>query len=141
MRALKLQHDEDPATKLRRAIGDISWLRLFGPKVLVATYDPGAGGGDVVTEGGIILAKSDEAGVLAEYRWQSKVGLVLAVGPLAFTDSEDGKVRFSGMRADPGQWCVYRASDGMQMMLDDNHARVLEDVHIIAVIPDPDRVY
>lgn len=141
MRAIKIAHTEDPALKLKREIGDISWLKLFGPKILVATYDPGAGRGDVRTSGGIILAKSDEAGLLAEYRWQSKVGLVLTVGPLAFQDSADGRVVFSGMKVQPGDWVVYRASDGLQMMLDEHHVRVLDDVHVLGIIPEPDRVY
>lgn len=161
MRALKLQHDEDPKTVLQRRIGDISWFRIFGPKLLVATYDPGGGGGnapkEVKTQGGIIVPQtassyktggppgSDDSyqkpSSLDEFKWQGKVGLVVAIGPGAFQDSPDGRFRFYGMKVELYDWVVYRASDGDQMMLEENHARVLDDSHIVAVIPDPDKVY
>lgn len=141
MRAIQIAHAEDPATKLQREIGDISWFKLFGPKLLVATYDPAAGNTDVRTKGGIILAQGGEASTLAEYRWQGKIGLVMAVGPLAFRDSGDGRFIFDGMKAEVGDWICYRASDGLQMMIDAHHFRVLDDVHVIGVIPQPDRVY
>ncbi len=141
MQAIKLAHRKDPKTVLQERIGDISWFRLFGPKLLVATYDPGAGGAEVKTAGGIILAQVGEASTLNEFKWQGKIGLVMAVGPLAFRDSGDGRFVFDGMKAAIGDWVCYRASDGLQMMLDDNHMRVLDDVHVIAVVEGPDRVY
>lgn len=139
MQAIQFAHKEDPRSIMQRAIGDVSWLRLMGPVVLVATYDPvnaaAALGEDLKTAGGILLPTSDE------YKWQGKIGLVLATGPGAFKDSADGRVRFDGLKADVGDWVVYRASDGIQMMLDKFHARVLHDVHVIGTITEPDRIY
>lgn len=137
MKALKFQHAEDPAVVLQREIGDISWLQLFGPQVLVATYKPGGGGRDAKTAGGIILVDQS----VKEYEYQGKVGLVLATGPLAFQDSDDGRYKFAGRTVSPGDWVLYRASDGFQLLLDQHHCRLLQDVHILAVIPNPDRVY
>lgn len=134
MRALKFQHKEDPAEALRRDIGDVSWVSLFGPTVLVATYQPRS---EMKTEGGIILPEQSRD----EWLWQGKIGLVLAVGPLAFLDSDDGRYKFCGKKAEVGDWCLYRASDGFQLVLDSHHCRILNDVHILAVIPNPDRVY
>lgn len=138
MRAIKIQHTEDPAVSLQREIGDISWLNLFGPQVLVATYMPGdKKGREVKTEGGIILTQQS----LQEYEYQGKVGLVLATGPLAFQDSADGRYKFGGKQVAPGDWVLYRASDGFPLLLDQHHCRLLQDVQILAVIPNPDRVY
>ena len=137
MRALKIQHTEDPGERIRREIGNTDWFDLVGPTVLVAQYNPGSKGREAKTEGGIILpgASTDE------YNYQGKVGFVLSVGPLAFQDSEDGRYKFSGRKLAPGQWVVYRTSDGLQLYLDKHLCRVLQDVHILAVIPQPDRVY
>lgn len=135
MRALEIQHTEDPGTRIAREIGDVSWFELVGPTLLVAQYNPGSQGHEVKTKGGIIIANTEE------WNYQGKVGFVLSVGPLAFQDSDDGRYKFSGRSAKVGQWVVYRTSDGMQMMLDQHLCRVLQDVHVIAVIPQPDRVY
>ncbi len=134
MKALEIQHTEDPGARIAREIGDVSWFELMGPTVLVVQYNPGSHGNEVKTKGGIIINTD-------EWDYQGKVGYVLSVGPLAFRDSDDGRYRFSGRRAEVGQWVVYRTSDGLQLMLDQHLCRVLQDVHILGVIPQPDRVY
>lgn len=137
MRALEIAHAEDPATKLAREIGDVTWFTLFGPTVLVAQYIPGGLDKEVRTKGNIIIPQD----ALNEFSWQGKIGLCLNVGPLAFEDSDDGRYKFKGAKVKIGDWCVYRSSDGLQMMLDKHLCRILQDVHVLGVIPQPDRVY
>lgn len=125
----------DPKQALLDAVGDISGYTLFGPRVLVATYIRPES-----TRGGIILPDR----TLAEDRFQGKVGLVIAKGPLAFVDDDNAK--FGGLKAEVGDWVVYRASDGLEMFtLDDGGegtpCRVMYDQNIIAVVDDPAAVY
>jgi co-chaperonin GroES (HSP10) len=121
----------DPKQALIDAVGDISGVVMAGPRVLVATYiEPEK------TKGGIIRPDN----TLAEGRFQGKVGLVLSMGPLAFKD--DTIAKFGGFSVKPGDWVVYRASDGFEMFFVDPNGRegtpcrVVEDQNIIAKIDD-----
>lgn len=126
----------DPKQALIDSVGDIAGITLLGPRVLVATYVQ-----PEKTKGGIILADRS----LAEDRFQGKVGLVIAIGPLAFVD--DAVAKFGGLAAQPGDWVVYRASDGFEMFFvdangrDGTPCRVIDDQNIIAVISDPARMW
>lgn len=132
LREIAQAAQHDPKMALIDAVGDISGIRMCGPRVLVATYMQ-----PEKTLGGII--RPDRT--LAEDRFQGKVGLVLATGPLAFVD--DNVAKFGGLKAKPGDWVTYRASDGFEMFRVDadgragTPCRVLEDQNIIAIIDDP----
>src|SRR5262245_48416119 len=101
----------DPAKPLLEAAGDLNDYDIFHNLVLVATYVPpakvfkGPQGEDVV------FHTSDRA--LEEERFQGKVGLVLKVGPLAFKD--DTVAKFGGVTVKPGDWVVFRPSDGYEL--------------------------
>lgn len=73
---------------------------------------------------------------LDEDRYQGKVGMVLKKGPRAFKD--DGQVKFYGQDVQPGDWVVYRASDGLKGMIGDRECRFIPDVYIKGTIDHPD---
>lgn len=81
--------------------------------------------------------------VVDDDRYQGKVGLVLKLGPRAFIDDlRDYPTRqFSGMRADADDWVVFRASDGLKVMVGDRECRLIPDSNIRARINHPDAVF
>jgi co-chaperonin GroES (HSP10) len=113
------------------------YLRDITPvfqNVLIATYlRP-----EAMTEGGIAVPHE----VIKDDNFQSKVGLVLKVGHTAFHDDE--KVKFGGFSAKPGDWVVFRASDGLRMAIGGpggHEARLIPDVHIKMVLDHPDAIF
>lgn len=133
----------DPKGALARAVGDVSGFEPFTGRVLVATYvEPpkimkGPNGEDIT------FHKTDRG--LAEDRFQGKIGLVLKVGPVAFQDF--GTTKFGGMKVEPGDWVMYRASDGFEMFFvdmngtDGTPCRLLDDVNIMARVSSPKMIY
>jgi co-chaperonin GroES (HSP10) len=124
-------HEVDPRLDLQKRLGDISHIQLLHNQVLVATYVRPA-----KTRGGIILAESTRD----EDKYQGKVGLVIAKGPLAFVD--DARTDFKGQDVRVGDWIAYRMTDGWQFNMKategEIHCRMLQDVDIKAVISHPD---
>lgn len=125
----------DPRQALYAAVG--SYADQFEPfhnLVLVVTYIR-----PEKTKGGIIRPDRSQT----EDRFQSKIGLVLKTGPLAFVDC--GYAKFGGVAVKPGDWIVYRTSDGWEMFIGDGQSgvsvRMLEDSHVKARIADPATVY
>ena len=134
----------DPAEPLLAAAGDLSDYEVFHNLVLVATYIPppkvmkGPNGEDVV------FHEADNT--QAENRFQGKVGLVLKCGPTAFHD--DGVAKFGGMSIKPGDWVIYRPSDGHEMFIRDRRkfneglsCRLIEDVFVRGRVNDPSLIY
>ena len=127
---MAMLHEDDPAQKLRDAVGDISGVELFHNQVLLATYLR-----PTQTKGGLHLPSSH----VDEDKYQSKVGLVLAVGPQAFDDPE-GKW-FQGVEVKVGDWVVFRPADGWQVTVNKQPCRMLTDVGVRARLSHPDLVY
>lgn len=124
----------DPRQAILDHVGDMSQITLAGARVLVGTYISPA-----VTPGGII--KPDRT--LMEDRFQGKIGLILAMGPLAFVD--DDNVRFGGFKAEVDDWVIYRPSDGFEFFsVKDGSGvscRILHDQTIIGKVTDPAVIY
>jgi co-chaperonin GroES (HSP10) len=130
MKALRASHETDPAEEIRRAVGDLSGVEFFNNQVLIGVYVR-----PEKTGSGLYLPDRTRD----EDKWQGKVGLVLAKGPLAFQDDEH--VQFHGQNVAIGDWIVYRPSDGWQITINDHPCRLLEEVHIRARVSEPDLVY
>lgn len=129
-KVVQLSQATDQKAELIKAVGDISNFHIFNNRVLVATYiEPEK------TAGGIILPQSRTQ----ESKWQGKIGLVLKKGPLAFTDDETTK--FAGQDVEIGDWVFYRPSDGYHFLLKEVDCRLIEDVHIMGVIPHPQYIW
>ena len=124
-----MSHEEDPKLKLLDQLGDISDIELFHNQVLLAVYLR-----PEKTKSGLILT----ADHLDEDRYQSKVGLLVKQGPLAF--EQDGNW-FTGMTFQEHDWLIFRPSDGWSITVNGVLCRIFDDISIKGRAPHPDSVY
>ena len=147
MPAMVMSHDVDPREELASALGSLDDFEVCNNQILVAVYQRGGkDGAEKKTLGGIIIPGKS----LDEDRFQSKVGLIVKMGPSAF-DDENG-VWFKGIKFGIGDWVVYRASDGWNIELVGAPPRVnnqvnkilcrlMDDTAVRARIKHPDAVW
>jgi hypothetical protein len=124
-----MSHEEDPKEKLLDQLGDISNIELFHNQVLLAVYLR-----PEKTKSGLILT----ADHLDEDRYQSKVGMLIKRGPLAF--EQDGNW-FTGMTFNDLDWLIFRPSDGWSITVNGVLCRIFDDISIKGRAPHPDSVY
>lgn len=125
----KMKHDGDPKQAVLDSIGDISGRRLAGHQVLIATYiRPN------VLQSGMVISED----VRTEDVYQGKVGLIVKMGPLAF--SELGPAWDSENTPKIGDWVVYRPMDGFMTQHNGHPCRTLEDKQIREILDHPDIV-
>lgn len=135
---LRTLHVEDPRQVIMDAVGaDLTLVEPMNQQVLVAIYIRPAT--RLMTRDGreTTLEIAEEA--VDEDRYQGKVGMVLKKGPMAFVD--DGPVKFHEQDVEPGDWVLYRASDGLKLMIGDRECRLIPDVYIKAKIGHPDAAF
>ena len=134
--AYKLVHAEAPAKAIWRDLGKgLEGFDIAAQGVLVATYKRTAG---VMTQGGIEIPQE----VVKDDEFQSKTGLVVMLGRRAFVDDEH--VKWHGFRCDPGDWIIFRASDGLKMQIGGPggvHCRLMADVYCKVKVPHADAVF
>ena len=123
-------HETDPRYKLLEEVGDVKDFELFNNQVLVVIYIRSG-----KTKGGILLPGQ----TTDEDRYQSKVGLVVKIGPTAF--DETFKEKFSNVTVDLHDWLVFRPSDGWGITVNNRMCRILDDVDVRGRIQDPDHIY
>jgi hypothetical protein len=131
--AMRLVHDEPPAEVIWREVGSLDKIEVVGQWVLVCLYVRPA----TRTIGGVEIPET----ATDEDRYQGRVGMVLKVGSQAFIDSDNPPVKFAGFKAEPGQWVVYRPSDGMRFQIGRRDCRLIADVHVKMRLGTPDEVY
>jgi co-chaperonin GroES (HSP10) len=128
VRQPKIEYDDaDPKKRLLDQVGDLEGYHCLNNRVLVATFKRAD-----KTKGGLILDNKED-------EWQSKTGLIIAIGPMAFDDS-DGKW-FQGVKPKLHDWISFRPSSGREMDVHGWPCRVFEDVHIDMIVPAPDSVW
>jgi len=74
-----------------------------------------------------------------EDRWQGKVGYVLKKGPIAFKSDERND--FGDLDPKAGECVLYRTNDGFSLDINGVHCRMIEDVHVKAVVPNPEMIW
>lgn len=121
---------QSSAEEIKESLGDLSGLSIMHNQILVGIWMR-----PEKTAGGIILTEK----TVEEDKWQGKVGLVMAKGPLAFIN--DGANDFHGQDVEVGDWVIYRVSDGFSIDINGTHCRLLEDVHIKGRVSDPTVIY
>jgi Chaperonin 10 Kd subunit len=122
-------HLEDPKDVIWKSLGgDLAKVEPMNQQILIATYIRPA----TRTASGLEIAEE----AVDEDRYQGKVGMVLKKGPRAFVD--DGPVKFYDQNVEPGDWVVYRASDGLKGMIGSREVRFIPDVYIKGKIDHPD---
>ena len=123
----ELSKAKDPKKAITEAVGDLSGIDIFNNLILVGTYiRPEKSGG------GIFIPQTS----LKEDEYQSKCGLILKRGPLAFEDEA-----FEGQDADVGSWIVYRVNDGWPVHINGVACRVIQDVQVRLKLATPDLVF
>ena len=129
-RATPLRGQSTAADIMEKLGSALDTFNIFHNQVLVAIFIR-----PEKTAGGIFLADQ----TIGEDVYQGKCGLVLKKGPLAFKNDERND--FGGCDVEVGDWAVFRVSDGFSLKINGVMCRLLEDVHVKAVTPDPLTVY
>ena len=127
---MDMTHDVDPKKTLLDALGNIDDYKVFHNEIIVAVYIR-----PEKTKSGIYLPDSHRD----EDRHQSKVGLVVKKGPIAFVD--DDRTNFNGQNVELNDWIVFRASDGWSLNVNGVLCRMLQDTNIRMAVPSPDVVF
>ena len=132
-------HIDDPKQTIWDKVnvgGDLDAIQLWGHYVLVGIYIRPA---THSVKSNLQIPED----VVDDDRYQGKVGLVLKTGPRAYINNErDYPMRmFDGLRADPGEWVAFRASDGLKTMVGDADCRLIPDSNIRAVLDHPDAMF
>jgi hypothetical protein len=131
--ASRLVHSEDPREVILRGLGaSLDGFDIAAQGVLIGVY---LRPDDVKTAGNVILPHA----VTKEDEYQSKSGLVVKLGRRAFVDDEH--VKWFGYKCDVGEWVTFRASDGMKMLINGVHCRLISDVMLKMKIPHADAVF
>lgn len=129
-KALEMVHVRDPRLDLQESLARyIGGIDLIGPEVLVAVYKR-----PEKTKGGVFItqAKQDEE------RFQGVAALVIKIGRLAFV--EDDRRKFP-IKPKIGDWIMHKANEGLSVHVGPVQCRLVEDVHIRAIIDRPDIVF
>ncbi|MEI8101028.1 MAG: co-chaperone GroES family protein [Bacteroidota bacterium] len=130
MPAMTMDHEIDPAQALWDSVGDVSKVEVFNNQLLVAVYIR-----PQKTKSGIYLTDK----TTDEDRYQSKVGLVLKKGPMAFDDNTGQW--FKDVEIEVGDWIVFRPSDGWSITVNNVLCRMIDDTNIKGRVDNPDRVW
>lgn len=125
-----MSHDVDPKDVILETLGDLSGVELFHNQVLLAVYIR-----PEKTKSGLILTDSHRD----EDRYQSKVGLLVKRGPMAF--EQDGSNWFQGLTFNDHDWLVFRPSDGWSITVNGVLCRIFDDINIKGRVPHPDAVW
>ena len=135
---IRVVHESDPKQDIvdegKHLIKD--W-KVMAARVLIVMYERGKqkSRAEVRTAGGIIVPDTGEMGSLGTEKFQSKVGLVMKVGPLAFQDDETH--RWGGVIPEIGDWVQIDVSRTIPFdMPNGRRGRYVEDVDVYAILPD-----
>jgi len=127
---MMMQHDVDPAKKLIEEIGDLSTVELFNNQILLGVYIR-----PEKTKSGIYMTDSHRS----EDRFQSKVGLILKMGPRAFEPNNYGL--FEGETFNLHDWVVSRPANGWNITVHGVLCRIIRDEQIEGRVKNPDEVW
>ena len=130
MPAMVMEHDIDPREDLLKRLGNLDDVSVFNNHVLVAVYMR-----PQKTKSGIYLTDK----TTDEDKYQSKVGVLVKMGPGAFQDPTG--VWFDQAGVQTGDWLVYRPSDGWSITINNVLCRMMEDTSVKARIQHPDTVW
>ena len=127
-----MNHDIDPREILLKELGDISGLKLANTQFMIAIYIR-----PEKTKSGLFMPEQARN----EDRYQSKMGLIIKMGPSAFKD-DTGKW-FEGLDIKVGDWISHRPSDGWNITIRGVLCRMMDDSAFKMLVPDEllDSVY
>lgn len=123
-------HETDPKEALLADIGDLSEFEVFHNDIIVAVYLR-----PEKTKSGIFLTDAHRD----EDKYQSKLGLVVKMGPDAFVD--DSGTWFQGVNIKVGDWVWHRPSDGFSLTVNKVLCRSLKDTSVRGTVQSPDMIW
>lgn len=131
-----VEHKEDPKKAILKAIGAIPDDLVHYARILVAIYLPPM---VFKTAGGIMLTDPMSEEDREEYRWQGKVGLIVAMGPDAYVDDHTNIFKH---KCRVGDWVWFRPSDGAHAEVNEVPCRIFDrEGEIRGVVPHPDFIW
>lgn len=126
-----MQHEVDPKEAIYKNVGEyLENIEVFNNQILVATYMR-----PEKTKGGIYITEKNRG----EDQWQSKIGLVVKMGPTAFKDTSGEW--FKDVNIQINDWVILRPSDGWNITINSAPFRMIEDIHIKGRVSNPDFVW
>jgi len=135
---LRVVHKTDPRQDIQDDVGAfISAFQPIGARVLIVMYERGkTKGGEMARTAGGIYVPETASGTLREDKYQGRVGLVMALGPIAF--AEDDSHHWGYVIPRIGDWVMVNIGNTSAFDLpNDRRARYVEDVHVEAIVsPD-----
>jgi hypothetical protein len=120
---VSMKHESDPRDVLLKQVGDISEFKICNNEVLIAIYRR-----PEKTVGGIVIPKSN----LDEDLFQSKAGLVLAIGP---------SCDFPLVPIALHDWILVRPADTYALEVNKVSCRLVYDKYIRVKIPHPEMIW
>lgn len=133
---LRVIHETDPKQDIINDVKDlVHGFRPMADRVLLVMYERGKQNstGEVRTKGGLIIPNV-KAGSLNEDQYQGKVGLVVAIGDLAFEEDADHKW---GARPQVGDWVMIQVGNSSSFDIPGpRRARMVRDVQIEMIVSD-----
>ena len=126
-----MEHAVDPKEAIYKNVGEfLENIEVFNNQILVATYVR-----PEKTKGGIYITDKNRG----EDQWQSKIGLVVKMGPTAFNDTSGEWFKDVNIKID--DWVILRPSDGWNITINNAPFRMIEDIHIKGRVNNPDFVW
>lgn len=130
MPSMLMAHTEDPAKAIWDRVGNLENFEIFGTQILLGIYER-----PEKTKSGLFLSDQTRQ----EDRYQGKAALVLKKGPKAFVS--DHNYDFGGQNVEVGDWVAVFVSDGRQIVIRKQLARIIEDQYVRLKIPAPDVIF
>lgn len=128
--AITMVHDKDPKQQILDDVAPyIGDIEPMADQIIVGVYER-----PEKTAGGIFLSQTYRA----EDRFQGIVGLVLKMGPIAFT--EDETHRFGGVKPKVGDFVIFNVGETWSFLLGKRKCRMLFDVNVRGIVTKPDVV-
>ena len=120
---------KDPKKAILDTLGDYSGYEVTHNWVLMATFFR-----PQKTSGGIIRPDSN----VEEDMWQSKVGLIIQLGPEAFKETVDYSF---AIKCSVGDWVTYFVNETRQQSVNGYPCRIIRDANITGRAKDPMMVF
>jgi hypothetical protein len=132
---VRLVHNTDPKQEIIDDAAELlSGVKIPPYSVLLVMYERGVGK-EKKTAGGIIVPQAQPTGTLREDTFQGKVGLVMKVGALAFT--EDDTHHWDGFKPAEGDWVAISVGDTYSFDLPGpRRCRIVDDANVRMIVPD-----
>jgi co-chaperonin GroES (HSP10) len=124
-----MEHEVDPREKLLKDLGDLSQVEIFNNQLLVAVYLR-----PEKTKSGFYLPDQNRE----EDKFQSKVGLLVKMGPSAF---EASGAWFKDLEINLHDWLIVRPSDSWSLTVNGVLCRIVEDSLVKGRVPHPDAAW